>query len=399
MSLFKELFCPDCKRTYNKNEIANMCSCGSLLFAGYDLQQGRNLKKETLERGQNNQWRYRELLPVIDPDSIISLGEGCTPLLELNKLGYDLGIKNLLLKDEGFNPTGSFKDRGASCGISRARELGIETVCMATAGNAGGAWAAYSARAGIEFHVIMPEDALLMNKNESNVRGGNTYTIEGLITDAGAVMGEMARENGWFEVSTFKEPYRIEGKKTIGFEIAQEMNWEMPDVIICPTGGGVAIIGIWKGVQEMVEIGWLSRDNKPRMVAVQSTGCAPVVRAFQEGKEDVDYWNDARTIAGGIRVPRTLGGKWLLKFIRESGGTAVAVSDSEIQEMVERTAKKEGLLLCAEGAAGLAAIPRLMEMGHLSIGERVLVLNTGSGLKNPILLTSESQFMLKSIKN
>ena len=335
-------------------------------------------------------WRYREFLPVGDPAHIISLGEGWTPMLHLATLGAEMGLPHLYLKDEGLNPTGTFKARGAAAGISKARELGITEVAMPTAGNAGGAWAAYGARAGMQVHVAMPADAPDITKAECRAYGASLTLVDGLISDAGRIIAEGVQQHGWFDVSTLKEPYRIEGKKTMGLEIAEQFGWQLPDVILYPAGGGVGIIGIWKAIQELWEIGWVT-DPAPRLTVVQAEGCAPIVRAFERGADESEFWQGAQTIAAGLRVPKALGDFLVLHAVRETGGTAVSVSDEEIRQAVQILAQQEGIFACPEGAATLAAVARLKDQGVISAQEKVVLINTGSGLKYPDLIPSPAQ--------
>ncbi len=381
MNYFTHLNCPKCSSTYEKEKPVNLCKCGSPLLAEYDLEKARNFVKESLQGRENNMWRYRELLPVVDTENIISLGEGFTPIFPFQSLGRELGLRNLFCKDEGLNPTGSFKARGAAAGISRVLELGIKEIAMPTAGNAGGAWASYGARAGIKTHIAMPLDAPEITKTECAVAGAEVYLVRGNIADAGKIIGEGAKKYGWFEVSTLKEPYRIEGKKTMGFEIFEQMKWDPPDYIFYPTGGGVGIIGIWKAIKEMEQIGWIEGEKKPKMVAVQAEGCAPIVKAWETGKEFADPWEDPHTLAAGIRVPRALGDFLVLQALRESGGAALAVSDEDILGAMEKTARSEGMFICPEGAANIAALEKMVARGQINPEDRVLLLNTGAGIK------------------
>jgi threonine synthase len=309
-------------------------------------------------------WRYLELLPVEDPDEIISLGEGFTPVLHLKACGAGFG--ELWLKDEGLNPTGTFKARGASAGVSRARELGIDEIAMPTAGNAGGAWAGYAARAGLKAHIVMPADAPEMNQREAWAYGADVRLVRGLISDAGQIVARACDRYGWFDASTLKEPYRIEGKKTMGLELAEQFAWRPPEVIIYPAGGGVGLIGMWKAFDELRALGWIGSDVSPRLVAVQAEGCRPIVEAWKAGAEQSAFWQNADTIAAGIRVPKALGDFIVLRAIRETRGAAVAVSDDEILQAIHELAAKEGLLVCPEGAATLAAAQKLLAGGAIS---------------------------------
>ncbi len=376
------LKCAYCKGEYPADSLINLCECGRPLLVRYDPDRVKLRKEDLASRGRD-MWRYRELLPARrDP---VTLGEGFTPIVPLRRLGSMWDIENLFMKDEGLNPTGTFKARGAAMGITMARDLGARTVALATAGNAGGAWAAYGARAGLRVVVAMPADAPEMAKRECVAYGARVFLVSGLISNAGKVVSQAARERGWFEVSTLKEPYRIEGKKTMGLEIAEQFHWDLPEVILYPTGGGVGLIGMWKAFDELEALNWIGK-RRPRFVAVQAEGCAPIVQAFADGKEESNFWEGASTIAGGIRVPKSLGDFLVLRALRETGGTAVTVSDPEILSALQEAARAEGALLCPEGAAALAAARKLREAGFIAPHERVLVVNTGSGLKYPELL-------------
>jgi threonine synthase len=325
-------------------------------------------------------WRYRELLPVIEDQNIVSFREGFTPLLKLRKVGESLGLENLFLKDEAQIPTGSFKARGLSVAISKAKELGITKIVLPTAGNAGSAAAAYATQAGIEAHVFAPRETPEVNKKEIVAYGATLHLVDGLISDAGKRVAELKDKNGWFDVSTLKEPYRVEGKKTIGFEIAEQLQWRLPDAIVFPTGGGTGVIGMWKAFAELEALGWIA-GKKPKMLVVQSSGCAPLVRAFEEGRDESTYWQNAQTVAVGLCVPKAFADRLILKAIRESGGAAVAVTDDEIIESVKQFAGKEGILVCPEGGATLAALKHLRGRALISEKETVVLFNTGSALK------------------
>jgi len=388
MSYLTHLECPKCGKTYDADKPQTLCGCGSPLLARYDLAAiARAVKRDQLKGRVASLWRFRELLPVGDDRDVVTLGEGMTPMLACPRLGQAVGLPKLYIKDEGLNPTGTFKARGAAVGVSKARELGIRTVAMPTAGNAGGAWAAYAAKAGLNMYVVMPIDAPDLAKKECIAAGAVTYLVKGLISDAGKIIGQAARLHGWFDASTLKEPYRIEGKKTMGLEIAEQFEWDLPDAILYPTGGGVGIIGIYKALQEMQAIGWIKEGVRwPKLISVQAEGCSPIVRAYREGKEASDFYSGARTLAAGIRVPKALGDFLVLEAIRRTGGTAIAVTDEEILKAVRLVARTEGMLICPEGAAAVAALPHLVKQGALNAGERVVVLNTGSGLKYPELI-------------
>jgi threonine synthase len=325
-------------------------------------------------------WRYRELLPVRDMKFKLCLGEGFTPLLQAVRLGQEIGFENLTIKDEGLNPTGSFKARGLAVAVSRAWELGVKSVSIPTAGNAGCAMSAYAALAGMEAHVFMPADVPKPFINECRVLGAAVTLIDGLITDCGQAAREGVEKYGRFDVSTLKEPYRIEGKKTMGYELAEQMGWTLPDVIIYPTGGGTGLIGMWKAFDEMEKLGWIG-PGRPRMVTVQSDGCAPMVKAFHEGKEFAEPWPNARTIADGMRVPAAVGDFLILRALRESRGTAVAVSDNEIIKATYLMGKTQGIWPAPEGGATLAGFIKLKKEGWIGVGEKVVLFNTGSGAK------------------
>ncbi len=381
------LFCPKCGERLSADVPRNLCSCGSPLLVEYDLASLRGrFRREDLAGREASLWRYWEVLPITDRANVVTLGEGWTPIMPLLRLGRDLGLglglPELMLKDEGLNPTGTFKARGAAVGVSKARELGIGAVAMPTAGNAGGAWAAYCARAGMTLHVTMPQDTPEMNKLEAHAYGARVYLVKGLISDAGRIIGRAASEHGWFDASTLKEPYRIEGKKTMGYEIAEQLDWELPDAVLYPAGGGVGLIGMWKAFDEMEALGWIG-PARPRLIAVQAEGCAPLVQAFDEGKSESAFWEGAETVASGLRVPKALGDFLVLRAIRETEGYAIAVSDAAILDAVGAVARAEGLFICPEGAATVAALPELLRRGVLKASDRVLVLNTGSGLKYP----------------
>ncbi|HEX5753183.1 MAG TPA: threonine synthase [Archangium sp.] len=333
-------------------------------------------------------WRYREVLPVRDDKNIVTLGEGMTPLFPLPRLGAEIGLPDLWLKDEGLNPTASFKARGAATGVSRALELGIKALAMPTNGNAGGAWASYGARAGMSVTLVMPTDAPAMSVLEATAVGANAYMVRWQITDAGAIVGRSAKAHGWFEAATLKEPYRIEGKKTMGYEIAEQLGWTLPDVILYPTGGGVGIIGIYKALLEMREMGWLPENVRfPKLVAVQAEGCQPIVKDFREGKDVSEKWENASTVAQGIRVPKALGDFLVLQAVRETGGTCVAVPDADTMWGLERISRMEGAFICPEGAALVGAARMLLRDGWLNAGQRVLLLNTGAGIKYPDVMS------------
>ena len=327
-------------------------------------------------------------------DNIVSLGEGGTPILSLKKAGNKIGIPNLFIKDEGIIPTGTFKARGAAVGISKAKELGIKTIAMPTNGNAGAAWALYSARAGIHAVIVMPEDAPKITRNECAAAGADLYLVKGLISDCGKIVARSLKKHGWFDASTLKEPYRIEGKKTMGYEIAEQFEWKLPDVILYPTGGGVGIIGIYKAFLELKELGWI-KGKLPRLVAVQAEGCAPIVKAFQEGKSESEFFENSKTAAFGINVPKALGDFLVLKALYETDGTAVAVPDDEILDAVLSLAESEGTFVCPEGAALYAAAAKLRKSGFVKEEDQVVLLSTGAGIKYPDSVKKEVPYLEK----
>ena len=375
--------CPRCGATYDADTLLGVCRCGSPLLARYDLAAvQRVVTPAEIARRPADLWRYRELLPVRDPSTVVSLGEGWTPLVPVPRYGRRIRVDRLVVKDEGALPTLTFKARGAAVGVSRARELGVRHIAMPTNGNAGAAWAAYAARAGLRASIAMPRQAPSLTRREVLAAGADLHLVDGLIGDAAAVVRALieASDGTVFDASTLREPYRVEGKKTMGLEIVEQYGWRVPDVIVYPTGGGVGLIGIHKAVQELRALGWLPEGPGPRLVAVQAAGCAPVVQAFTAGERRVQPWPDARTVAFGITVPAPLGDELILDALRESDGTAVAVTDDEILAELTALALDEGMLLCPEGAAGLAGVRRLLADGWLSGDEEVVAINTGSGL-------------------
>jgi len=344
------------------------------------LAAAKTFTRESLSAREASLWRYTELLPLRDANKRVSLGETFTPLLPMHALGAELGLDGLFIKDEGLLPTASFKARGAAVGVSRARELGVTNFAMPTNGNAGGAWAAYGARAGIEAYIVMPQSAPAINRVECAIAGAHVWLVDGLISDAGKIVGKAVSEYGLYDASTLKEPYRIEGKKTLGFELIEQFEWSVPDVILYPTGGGVGLIGIYKAIRELQAMGLLE-ERLPRFVAVQAEGCAPIVRAFDEHKTESEFWNDSHTVAFGINVPKALGDFLVLEALYESGGAAIAVSDEDIVAMQQRIGATEGMFVCPEGAATLVAAQALRQREWIAPHERVLAINTGAGLK------------------
>ena len=347
-SLLSHLECSLCNRRFDFNQVQTTCpDCSQPLVARYHLTAARQvLDREEISWRRRGMWRWHELLPVLDVDSILTLGEGDTPLLHLERLGVNSGLPALFLKDEGVNPTGSFKARGLAAAVSKAWELGIEKLIIPTAGNAGGALAAYAARAGMRCHVLMPSDTPLPFQRECELYGAQLTLVNGLINEAGRQAGELARREGWFDVSTFKEPYRLEGKKVMGFEIAQQFNWKLPDVILYPTGGGTGLVGIWKAIAELAELGWLETDRRPRMIAVQAEGCAPVVKAFESGAETCSLFENASTHASGLRVPKPFADRLILSTLQESNGLAISVNEEEIRSAQTSLASRGGYLCC-----------------------------------------------------
>ncbi|MBC7854671.1 MAG: threonine synthase [Pirellulaceae bacterium] len=352
------------------------------IWVRYDLAAvGRELTKEKLQSRPETMWRYRELLPYYDESDIVSLGERMTPLLHAPRLGAKLGTDNLRIKDESLLPTGSFKSRGLAMAITMAKRLGVKRVALPTAGNAGGAAAAYAARAGMECYVFMPEDTPAINQYECALAGAKTFLVNGLINDCGRIVREGKERMGWFDLSTLKEPYRIEGKKTMGLELAEQCGWELPDVILYPTGGGTGLIGMWKAFAELAELGWLRSTKMPRMVSVQSTGCAPIVRAFEKGERFAEVFPNAHSIASGIRVPAAVGDFMILDAVRQSGGTAIAVDESRIQKWMRLAIAAEGIPLCPESAACIGALQQLRESNWIKPHDRVVLFNTGAAQK------------------
>ena len=377
----------ECSRTgarYDADVVQGVSAAGVPLLARYDTERAaRTMTREAVAGRPATLWRYHEMLPVRDAAHIVSLGEGMTPLLPLPTYGARIGVPGLLMKDEGLTPTGTFKARGAAVGVSRAAELGVRGVAMPTNGNAGAAWAAYAARAGLDCLIAMPVAAPAITRAECVVAGAELYLVDGLIGDAGKLVNAAVGErSGYQEVSTLKEPYRLEGKKTMGYEIVEQLGRRVPDVILYPAGGGVGLIGIHKALLEMRELGWIG-DRLPRLVAVQAAGCAPIVRAFESGADVSEPFPDARTVAFGITVPKALGDFLMLDAVRSTGGTAVAVTDEDLLAEQRRVAADEGTFICPEGAACLAAARQLRESGFLGAGETVVVLNTGTGLIYP----------------
>ncbi len=379
--MFTHLECTKCERRYEKGQRLNLCECGAPLYARYDLERAaREMRPGHLALREPTMWRYHEVLPVEGPEGRVTLGEGFTPLLEATRLGALLELPRVLIKDEGGNPTGSFKARGLAMAVSMARALGEKDVCLPSAGNAGSALAAYAAVAGLRAHVFLPRDIAHLFVLETKAYGAHVETVDGLISDAGRVCAEQAKEHGWYECATLKEPYRVEGKKTLGYELAEQLGWKLPDAILYPTGGGTGLVGMWKAFEELEEMGFIGPD-RPRMYAVQAEGCAPIVKAFSEGLEEAPFWEGATTHAHGLRVPKALADFLILRALRHSHGAGVAVSEEEILGGVRDAASTEGLFVAPEGGACVAAARKLKASGHLSPDDTIVVFNTGTGYK------------------
>ncbi len=392
MSALTHLECSACGAEHEAVCSHTVCTaCGAALLARYDPRWvRRRLRLQALTGREPTLWRYRELLPVADAAHVVSLGEGMTPLVAVPLLAAELGVRRLWIKDESGLPTGTFKARGMSVAISRARELGLRDLVLPTAGNAGGAAAAYAAAAGLQVDVFMPGDAPKLNRAECLAAGARLHFVDGLIDRCGQEAACRADTEGWFNLATLREPYRVEGKKTMGFEIAEQLDWTLPDVILYPTGGGTGLIGMWKAFDELEALGWIG-SKRPRMIAVQSEGCAPVVRAWEAGAKETELWENAATIAAGLRVPRPFAGRLILRALRETDGAAVAVSDDAIVRAIGEMARATGILPCPEGAATWAAARVLTARGAFGADDRVVLFNTGSGLKTPELISRATQ--------
>ncbi len=377
------LECANCGKRHQANTIQFLCiDCAKPLLVKYDLEKAaKTLRRDTLNERVPSLWRYREVLPVVSEHNIVSLGEGFTPLTSVPTLAASLPIKlNLYIKDESMNPTGSFKARGMTAAVSMAKELGAKKTAAPSAGNAAGALAAYSARAGMEAHLFMPKDTPLANIIECRQTGAHVTLVDGLITDCGKIVAERKEAEGWYDVSTLKEPYRVEGKKTMGYELAEQLKWTLPDVILYPTGGGTGLIGMWKAFDEMQQMG-LVGSKRPRMVSVQAAGCAPSVRAFKNGERFAAEFENAHTSASGLRVPKAIGDFLIIDAIRASGGDARAVEDSELIKAVAEIGAAEGIFTAPEGAACLPALKQMISEGNIASGETVVIFNTGAGAK------------------
>jgi threonine synthase len=374
------LSCSRCTKTFTPSKAVNLCDCGAPLLVSYDLPAIReHWHKSDLKAATNSMWRYEPVLPT-ELDQAVTLQEGWTPLVRVDRLGRECGARNLWLKDESRNPTDSFKARGLSCAVTMAKKFGINKLAVPSAGNAASALAAYAAAAGLEAYIFMPRDVPQSNFIECKALGANVTLVDGLISDCARIIAERKPREGWFEVTTLKEPYRIEGKKTMGYEIAEQLDWDLPDAVLYPCGGGVGQIGMWKAFAELEELGWVG-SKRPKMIAIQAAGCQPIVRAFENKTESSEFWCGAQTVASGLRVPKALGDFLVLNSIRESGGTAIAISDEEMMDAAFQLARCEGIFPAPEGGACVAAAKRLLDSGFLSPEDRIVAFNTGSGLK------------------
>ncbi len=383
MNYLIQLECPQCKQFFTTLTEQTFCQrCQSPILARYELKSAKNqLDREEFRHRQPGMWRWHELLPVENLEFISSIGEGDTPVLPVLKLGSKYGSSRVCVKDESLNPTASFKARGLSAAVSKARELGLHNLVIPTAGNAGGALAAYAARAGMKSAAVMPIDTPSKIIRECRHYGAETILVEGLISDCARLVDAMTKKGDWFSVSTFREPYRLEGKKIMGYELAEEFRWKLPDSIIYPTGGGTGLVGMWKAFEELRALGWLEDQHLPKMISVQSEGCAPLVKAFHSGMNSCEFWDNAKTVASGLRVPHSLADRMILKILRESGGTAIAVRDEEMLAAQAELASQEGMFTSPEGAATLAAYKKLISTGFLNSDERIVLFLTASGVK------------------
>ncbi len=383
MSFFSHLDCsvPCGAGPYDPRVEQHLCTCGAPLLARYNLDAARSWRRDSLAGREATMWRYRELMPLFDGEVPVTLGEGWTPLIHTKRLGESLGMRNVYVKDESLNPTNSFKARGLSAAVTRAAHLGARTLSVPSAGNAANAVAAYGAAAGLEAKVFMPKDVKTPFIRECELYGAEVTLVDGLITDAGRIAAERGRPLGWYDMSTLKEPYRIEGKKTMAYEVAEQLGWSLPDWIVYPTGGGTGMVGMWKAFEEMEHIGWLEPGRRPRMVSVQAEHCAPIVRAFEQGAERSEMWNDARTVADGLRVPKAIGDFLVLRAVRESGGTAVAVQDADMVAGMRELGQREGISAAPEGGAALQAVKQLLRDGVVKPSDTVVIFNTGGALK------------------
>jgi threonine synthase len=392
MSYFTHLECsvPCGAGPYDARVEQHLCTCGAPLLARYDLEAARAWSRDTLAGREPNMWRYRELMPLFDGQEPLTLGEGFTPLIHATRLGRALGLSRLFVKDESLNPTNSFKARGLAAAVTKASHLGAKVMSIPSAGNAANAMAAYAAAAGIEARVFMPRDVKVPFIRECELYGADVTLVDGLITDAGRIAAETGKPLGWYDCSTLKEPYRIEGKKTMAYELGEQLGWTFPDWIIYPTGGGTGMVGMWKAFEEMERIGWKSPGTRPRMVSVQAEHCAPIVRAFEQGAERSEMWANARTVADGLRVPKAIGDFLVLRAVRESGGTAIAVSDADMVACMREMGATEGISAAPEGGAALHAVKVLIEDGRVKPTDTVVVFNTGGALKYLDVLGGDS---------
>jgi threonine synthase len=383
LSYFTHLECsvPCGAGPYDARVEQHLCSCGAPLLARYDLDAARAWKRESLTGRASNMWRYRELMPLFDGQEPLTLGEGWTPLIHARRLGEELGLERLFIKDESLNPTNSFKARGLAAAVTKAVHLGARVLSIPSAGNAANAMAAYAAAAGLEARVFMPRDVKVPFIKECELYGAGVTLVDGLITDAGRIAAETGKPLGWYDTSTLKEPYRIEGKKTMAYELGEQLDWTFPDWILYPTGGGTGMVGMWKAFEEMEHIGWKQPGSRPRMVSVQAEGCAPIVRAFERGEERSEMWQGAHTVADGLRVPKAIGDFLVLRAIRESDGTAVAVSDADMVKDMRELGAREGISAAPEGGAALHALRVLVRDGMVKPSDTVVVFNTGGALK------------------
>jgi threonine synthase len=383
LSYFTHLECsvPCGAAAYDPRVEQHLCTCGAPLLARYDLDGARAWSRDSLAAREPSMWRYRELMPLLDGQDPITLGEGWTPLIHAKRLGAELGLERLFVKDESLNPTNSFKARGLAAAVTSAAHLGAKVLSIPSAGNAANAMAAYAAAAGIEAKVFMPRDVKVPFIRECELYGAEINLVDGLITDAGRIAAERGKPLGWYDVSTLKEPYRIEGKKTMAYELGEQLDWVFPDWIIYPTGGGTGMVGMWKAFEEMERIGWKDPSSRPKMVSVQAEHCAPIVKAFEEGAERSEMWQNARTVADGLRVPKAIGDFLVLRAVRESGGTAIAVSDDDMVRDMRELGSKEGISAAPEGGAALHALRVLVRDGRVKPHDSVVVFNTGGALK------------------
>ena len=381
MTTVSHLECSLCHRKYEAGQVLGLCECGGPLLVRYDLEKARqSWNRAWIPNGPSSMWRYQPVLPVRKPESIVSLGEGFTPLIRAGRLGKRIGAGDLWLKDESVNPTGTYKARALSCVVSMAVDLGVRKLAIPSAGNAASAMAAYAAAAGLEAHIFMPRDAPRANYFECKSFGATITLVDGLISDCCRIVAERRRAEGWLDAGALKEPYGIEGQKTVGSEVAEHFHWVLPDALICPTGDGVGLAGVWKAFDEMEQMGWIS-GQRPKMISVQAAGCQPLVRAFEQGASRSEFWENAHTVASGLRVPKPMGDFLVLDAVRASGGAAIAVDDEELLDAGVELASDEGIFAAPEGAAGVAALRKLLASGFLKPEERIVISNTGSGLK------------------